>query len=49
LATLERGYAILSDPSSSTVIRSVHQAAPGSRLQARVADGQFIVRVEPEP
>jgi exodeoxyribonuclease VII large subunit len=46
LATLERGYAILSDPASSTVIRSAQQAAPGARLQARVADGQFIVRVE---
>ena len=48
LATLERGYAILSDPASSTVIRSAQQAAPGARLQARVADGQFIVRVEPD-
>jgi exodeoxyribonuclease VII large subunit len=48
LATLERGYAILSDPASSAVIRSVQQAAPGARLQARVADGQFIVRVEPD-
>ncbi len=49
LATLERGYAILSDPVSSTVVRSVQQAASGTRLQARVADGQFIVRVEPDP
>jgi len=49
LATLERGYTILSDPASSAVIRSVQQANPGTRLLARVADGQFIVRVEPDP
>jgi len=49
LATLERGYAILSDADSSALIRSEHQAPPGTRLQARVADGQFIVRVEPDP
>jgi exodeoxyribonuclease VII large subunit len=48
LATLQRGYAILSDADSSVVIRSVQQTAPGARLQARVADGQFIVRVEPD-
>jgi len=48
LATLERGYAILSDPAGSAVVRSVQQAAPGARLQARVADGRFIVRVEPD-
>ena len=35
LATLERGYAILSDLSSSALIRSVHQTAPGMRLRAR--------------
>ena len=48
LATLERGYAILSDPASATVIRSTAQAQPGMRLQARVADGELHVRVEPE-
>jgi exodeoxyribonuclease VII large subunit len=48
LATLERGYAILSDPATSAVIRTVRQATPGTRLRARVADGQFIVRVEPD-
>jgi len=49
LATLDRGYAILSDPGNSAVIRSVQQTPPGTRLQARVADGQFFVRVEPDP
>jgi len=49
LATLERGYAILNDPATSAVIRSVRQTTPGTRLRARVADGQFIVRVEPDP
>ncbi|HSE12916.1 MAG TPA: exodeoxyribonuclease VII large subunit, partial [Rudaea sp.] len=48
LATLERGYAILSDPATAAVIRSVAQTTPGMRLQARVSDGEFNVRVEPE-
>ena len=46
LATLQRGYAILIDAESGRVLRSARQAAPGTRLSARVADGEFSVRVE---
>ena len=46
LATLQRGYAILIDTDSGRVVRSPSQASPGTRLNARVAEGEFIVRVE---
>ena len=46
LATLQRGYAILIDPQSGGVVRSVAQVASGLRLQARLADGNIGVRVE---
>jgi len=46
LATLQRGYAILIDTESGRVLRSARQATAGARLAARVADGEFIVRVE---
>ena len=46
LATLQRGYAILIDLDSGRVIRSPEQTLAGARLSARVADGEFIVRVE---
>ena len=46
LATLQRGYAILIDTESGRVLRSARQAVPGARLAARVADGEFSVRVE---
>src|SRR6185437_10723912 len=43
-AVLNRGYAVLSDPAGA-VVRRADQAEPGSRLQARVADGRFTVQV----
>jgi exodeoxyribonuclease VII large subunit len=46
LATLQRGYAILSDTASGEIVRSTVQAPSGARLHARVADGEFDVRVE---
>ncbi|MDR3389825.1 MAG: exodeoxyribonuclease VII large subunit [Rudaea sp.] len=46
LATLERGYAILIDVESGRLVRSPIQTAPGAQLRARVAEGEFIVRVE---
>jgi exodeoxyribonuclease VII large subunit len=46
LATLQRGYAILSNPATGEVVRSTTQAQPGLALRARVADGEFDVRVE---
>jgi len=49
LATLERGYAILSNPASGEIVRSTAQAPPGSSLRARVADGEFDVRVGTKP
>jgi len=45
LSTLQRGYAILID-ASGQVVRSPAQAPPGSALRARVAGGEFDVRVE---
>jgi exodeoxyribonuclease VII large subunit len=45
LATLERGYAVLQD-SDGQVVTSIDQAAIGSRLRARVADGSIDVHVE---
>jgi exodeoxyribonuclease VII large subunit len=45
-AVLDRGYAVLSD-GQGTLIRRREQASPGAVLQARVADGEFAVRVEP--
>jgi exodeoxyribonuclease VII large subunit len=43
-AVLNRGYAVLSDP-TGMVIRRADQAGAGSQLLARVADGRFAVRV----
>jgi exodeoxyribonuclease VII large subunit len=45
-AVLDRGYALLSD-AEGILIRHRAQAIAGSRLQARVADGEFAVLVEP--
>jgi len=45
LATLERGYAILLEDGSGRVVRSVTQAAPSTRLRARLADGEIALRV----
>jgi len=46
LATLQRGYAILLEAESGRIVRSTTQASHGSRLTARVHDGEFDVRVE---
>lgn len=45
LATLERGYAILSDAMSGTVLASVHQARAGQKIHARLADGSISAKV----
>jgi len=45
LATVARGYAILQH-ADGRVVRSVLDAAPGDRLDARLADGSLGVRVE---
>ncbi|HEX7326326.1 MAG TPA: exodeoxyribonuclease VII large subunit [Rhodanobacteraceae bacterium] len=44
LDVLKRGYAILRDD-SGTVLRSVHNAQPGARLRAQLADGELPLRV----
>ncbi|HEU0306013.1 MAG TPA: exodeoxyribonuclease VII large subunit [Lysobacter sp.] len=44
LATVARGYTILRHP-DGRVVRSVLDAAPGDRLDARLADGTLPVRV----
>jgi exodeoxyribonuclease VII large subunit len=46
LATLQRGYAILVNPATGEIIRSATQAPAGTSLHARVADGEFDVRVD---
>ncbi|AWV07678.1 exodeoxyribonuclease VII large subunit [Marilutibacter maris] len=45
LATVARGYAIMQHD-DGRVVRSVLDAAPGDRLQARLSDGSLRVRVE---
>jgi exodeoxyribonuclease VII large subunit len=45
-AVLDRGYALLSD-TNGMLVRRRDQVASGERLLARVADGEFAVRVEP--
>ncbi|NBM18339.1 exodeoxyribonuclease VII large subunit [Streptomyces sp. GC420] len=43
-ATLERGYAVL-QRADGHVVRSAGEVAPGEELRARVAEGEFGVRV----
>ncbi|AKC85701.1 exodeoxyribonuclease VII large subunit [Pseudoxanthomonas suwonensis] len=52
LATVARGYSILTRADDSRLVQSVAQAAPGDRLQARVRDGVLALSVEgvlPDP
>lgn len=46
LATLSRGYAILLDEHSQSLVRSVQQAPAGTQLRAVLADGRLRLRVE---
>lgn len=45
LATLERGYAILSDAESGAVIASVRATRPGQAIRVRLADGKVSAQV----
>ena len=45
LGTLSRGYAILRKADDGAVVRSIAQVSGGQPLRARVADGEFEVRV----
>ncbi len=46
LATVARGYALVTRQDDGTLVRSTAQAAPGDRLRAQLADGSLEVRVE---
>ena len=46
LATLARGYAIVSDPADGTVIRAARGVRPGQRVEARLHEGRLLCRVE---
>jgi exodeoxyribonuclease VII large subunit len=48
LATLTRGYAIVSDAESGAIIRRADEAPPGRRIKARLSQGSLIARVESE-
>lgn len=45
LATLERGYAILREEATGSLVRSCTQLHPGQRLAARLADGEVLLEV----
>ncbi|MGJ0515338.1 MAG: exodeoxyribonuclease VII large subunit [Methylomicrobium sp.] len=45
LATLNRGYALVTEAESGAIVRSVRQLAVGSRVRTRVADGQFVSEI----
>ena len=46
LATVARGYSILTRAADGRLVQSTAQAAPGDRLHARVRDGTLSLRVE---
>ena len=46
LATLDRGYAIVTEPKTSTVIRSSQQLSIGDKIKTRLAQGQVISQVK---
>ena len=46
LATVARGYSILTRSDDGTLVRSHGQAQPGDQLQARLAEGTLHLRVE---
>jgi exodeoxyribonuclease VII large subunit len=46
LATLDRGYAILTDAASGSVIASVDSAHRTQQVDARLSDGRVIARIE---
>ncbi len=45
LATLDRGYSILSTEDEQQIIRSVEDVKPSQTVQARLADGQLTLQV----
>ncbi|EIC29334.1 MULTISPECIES: exodeoxyribonuclease VII large subunit [Methylomicrobium] len=45
LATLNRGYALVTEAESGSLVRSARQLAVGDRIRIRVADGQFVSEI----
>ncbi len=46
LATLSRGYAIVTELESNQIVRSARQLKQGERVQTRLAEGRFISKIE---
>lgn len=46
LATLNRGYAIVTEPETNTVIHSTHQLTAGQHIKTRLAQGNIISQIE---
>lgn len=46
LATLARGYAVVSRPDTGKIIRSVHDIQADERMETRITDGILISRIE---
>lgn len=46
LATMQRGFSVLRDPKTGTVVRQVSQARVGSDIEALMADGVVDLRVK---
>lgn len=46
LATLARGYAIVTDLKTGQILTAAHRTSPGSQVQARLAEGKLICEVK---
>ena len=46
LATLNRGYALVTDPDSGLIIRSTEQLSKGDIILTRLAQGRFTSQIE---
>jgi exodeoxyribonuclease VII large subunit len=47
IAVIDRGFAVLTKPSTGEAIASVADVAPGDIVRARVRDGSFDADVRP--
>lgn len=45
LATLNRGYALVTETKSGHIVRSIRQLEVGDTIQTRIADGQFVSEI----